>query len=126
MKKYIILFVLLFISTAAYAGTTVTFAWNPNTEQDLAGYKIYRSAESGKYDMEKPVLVVPCTALDDKCSTGQDKDVPDGTWFWSATAFDNKGNESGLSNEVTAALDSQAPNAPGSLHITLELNVNVK
>ena len=111
MKKTLItILCILAMAFTAQAATNVSFQWDANTEADLAGYKIYRSATSGTY--------LPA----DKVWEGVDvmateNDVPDGTWFWVATAYDTSGNESGYSNEVTATLDSIAPMPPQNFSI---------
>lgn len=119
MKK-IILTIICFLAMASFvcAGTNVTFQWDANSESDLAGYKIYRSNVSGDYSSPANVLDIPLSALAD---TGEpqytEEDVPDGEWFWVATAYDTSGNESGYSNEVTDSLDATAPETPQNLTI---------
>ena len=51
--------------------------------------------------------------------TGQLAGVADGTYFWVLTAYDISGNESGPSNEVTASLDSTAPEPPKNFLLNL-------
>lgn len=97
-------------ASVASAATNVSFQWDANTEPDLAGYKIYRSATSGTY--------LPA----DKVWEGTEiqateNDVPDGTWFWVCTAYDTFGNESVYSNELTETLDTTAPGPPQNLSI---------
>jgi len=48
--------------------------------------------------------------------------VPDGVLFFVLTAYDNHGNESGKSNEVSTDLDTEAPTAPSFRVITVEIN----
>jgi hypothetical protein len=40
----------LFIATTNVYAAQVIWVWNPNTEPDLAGYKIYSGSSSGNYD----------------------------------------------------------------------------
>ena len=110
------LFTLLFIfvtATASYAATNVLFEWDANTESDLAGYNIYQSDISGVYDISKLIGTVDKA---DCCQFTKDG-VPDGTWFWVATAFDTSGNESAYSNEVTDTLNTEPPAPPQNLSI---------
>jgi len=100
----------------SFAGTNVTFQWDPNTEADLSGYKIYRSGTSRTYGTE-PILTVTCGPNDESCCTATNENVEDGTWFWVATAYDNNGNESEYSNEVTDTFDVTAPEAPNNFSI---------
>jgi len=78
----------------------VTLAWDPNTEPDLAGYKIYYGASSGTYTANVDVGNVTTYTV-----TGL---TPGVTYYFVATAHDNFGNESGYSNEVNKALSLTA------------------
>lgn len=117
MMKKLLLFiiVLMIVPSLALAATDVNFAWNANTEPDLAGYRLYRSNTSGVYTFGEINAVAIFGAV---ATTGTETDVPDGTWYWVLTAFDTEGNESGPSNEVTVTLDTIAPLAPSGLAIT--------
>ena len=75
--------------------SNITLAWDANTEPDIAGYKIYAGRTTGVYD-----------------AAGSPKDVgnvtsgfftinSNGFWFFSLTAYDTEGLESGFSNEVS-------------------------
>jgi len=112
MKRLILVLAILFIASTALASTNVSLEWDANTESDLAGYKIYRSAVSGVYSSGAEVgnVVAPTVQF-------TDNDVPDGTWFWVCTAYDNNGLESGYSNEVTDTLDTEPPSPPQNLSI---------
>ena len=113
MKKLISSFVLVLFLTVstAWAGTNVSFMWDENLEADLAGYRVYRSDTSGGYDKSTD-MIWEGTAI-----TATENNVPDGTWYWVATAYDTSGNESGYSNEVTATLDTEPPVPPQNLSI---------
>lgn len=77
----------------------ITLSWNPNTESDLAGYKIYQSTLSGQYGapvatigtVTQHTLALPALTVDQ-------------TYFFSVTAYDVSGNESGKSNEVSTVV----------------------
>ena len=84
----------------------IKLAWDPNTESDLAGYKVYygTSARSGTdpkscgtcgYTTVVPVGNVTTYTVSNLVS-GQ-------TYHLSVTAFDTSQNESGFSNEVSGA-----------------------
>jgi len=97
-------------------GTTVSasdvvLSWNPNTEPDLAGYKIYygtspTTAYTGVEDV----------ALTDTPDTPEYtmSSLADGTtyYFW-ITAYDLSGNESGFSNEGSKTITT-TPSDPTS------------
>jgi len=81
-------------------GTIVRLAWDANTELDLAGYWLYQSELTGQYTESKRVLRIPAST--ETCTVGP---LRPGTYFWVVTAFDRSLNESGYSNEVSAAIE---------------------
>jgi hypothetical protein len=75
--------------------SSVTLAWNPNSEGDLAGYKVYRSTTPGVYG-------APIATLQGNVITYQATGLQAGTtYYFVVTAYDGSGNESGFSNEVS-------------------------
>lgn len=106
MKKYFILFILLFLtSITVYAQDTLEiesggefgFVWTPNTEPDLAGYRSYISTISGEYNFgeENAYSIYGLVS-----ESPRHKITLPGTYFFVLTAFDTEGLESGPSNEV--------------------------
>ena len=72
---------------------TVTLTWAPNTETDLAGYKVYVGTQPGIYGA--PISMGNTTSY----TTGN---LTSGrTYYFSVTAFDSAGNESQHSTEVS-------------------------
>jgi opacity protein-like surface antigen len=118
--KNLILAVTIFLALAvsAQAASNVTFAWNAST--GATGYKVYQSTTSGTYNKTTGMV---CNTPSLTCTVNN---IADGTYFWVATAYDNSGNESEYSNEVTATLDSTSPNAPAGFKITVTVNVNIQ
>ena len=78
----------------------VRFAWNPNSEPDLAGYRLYQSEQPGQYEGSAPVLEIP--AGTETCQVGP---LNPGTYFWVLTAFNESLRESGHSNEVSTTIE---------------------
>ncbi|MGD2186698.1 MAG: fibronectin type III domain-containing protein [Desulfobacterales bacterium] len=79
----------LSVAHAAY----VDLEWDPNTEPELAGYKIYWGTASGNYSFSKDAgKNTTCTV------SGLDEGK---TYYFAATAYDANGNESGYSNQVS-------------------------
>ncbi|MBM3236122.1 hypothetical protein FJZ31_07465 [Candidatus Poribacteria bacterium] len=71
----------------------VIIEWFPNGENDLAGYRVWRSGDN--VDFEKIGEVLPDTA------SFVDRNVKNGkTYYYAVTAFDYDGNESDLSLEL--------------------------
>lgn len=116
MKKLLLIgAMVLALGSAAWAAT-LTVMWDANTEEDLAGYRLYQSDTAGAYTYgtEHAISDVPAGT-----ETATVQDIADGTWFWVLTAYDTSGNESLPSNEVTKTIDGTAPNAP-KITITIE------
>ena len=79
------------LSTAHAA--SVDLEWDPNTEPELAGYKIYWGTSSGNYTSSKDNFSkTTCTI------TGLDEGK---TYYFAATAYDADRNESGYSNQIS-------------------------
>jgi hypothetical protein len=103
------------VIVAEAATTTVTLAWDANTEPDLAGYRLYESpAAGGPYTAIQTLGLVTTTAV---------PGLPDGLRCWVLTARDTIGNESGYSNEVCSTSDATAPAAPQSVRVTVTVRV---
>ena len=112
-----------FVAASAHAASNVTLAWDAVANPDLAGYRLYQSDTSGRYQYgaERCAAEIPAGT-----ETVILENVPDGVWYWVATAFDNAGNESGPSNEVTAILDTTAPDVPGQLVLTATVKITIQ
>ena len=121
MKKLLLAVVAFFFMCGiAWSASNVTFTWDSNSESDLAGYRLYQSQTSGVYTFGDGNQVATILA---GIETVQIIDIPDGVYFWVLTAYDADGNESGPSNEVTANLDTLAPNAPATVTITIIIKI---
>jgi Viral BACON domain len=88
------------VSLTVSSGTTTTnsatLIWGTNTETDLAGYKIYIGTQSGVYGA--PIVL-------GRVNTYQATNLAIGTtYFFSITAYDNAGNESTPSAEVSKSI----------------------
>ncbi len=73
------------------AADSVVVSWDPNSETDLAGYRLYRGYASRDYGA---VSTVKDTSAGLRLERGKKH-------FFAVTAFDSSGNESGYSDEVT-------------------------
>jgi len=89
-------FVLIFCSSPALVFSAhVTLGWDPNTEEDLAGYKVYYGVSSKDYD-----YTIDVGGQTEHTVTDLEEGV---TYYFAATAYDLSGNESDYSNEVAYA-----------------------
>ena len=95
------------IASNAFAAQA-TLAWDPNTESDLAGYRIHYGTASGSYTVHTDVQNVTTYTVTG-LTTGQ-------TYYFAATAYDASGNESGYSNPVSYAVPgvNGAPTTPAT------------
>ena len=85
-------------TTSAPKTATATVSWNPNTEADLAGYRIYVGTRSGSYGVVGPFEVTNSTSF-------TVPSLPTGTtYYFAVSAFDKSGNESTKSAEVSKSL----------------------
>ena len=91
----VLLSLLLVLLAAQAAAATLTITWAPNSEPDLAGYRIYYGAASGSYG--DPVTVGPAATRHQL--SGLEAAT---TYYVAMSAFDYSGNESGFSNEASA------------------------
>ena len=85
-----------------------TLAWDPNTESDLAGYRVHYGTASGSYTVHTDVHNVTTYTVTG-LTAGQ-------TYYFAATAYDASGNESGYSNPVSYAVPAAngAPTTPAT------------
>ena len=86
------------------ANQSVNLAWDANPEPDLAKYKVYWGLESG----------APTESLDvGKVTAATVRHLDDGaTYFFTVTAINEAGEESGPSNEVSHTTPSPPAKAP--------------
>ena len=86
--------------------------WDANVEPDLTFYRVYQTTNSGMYVFGSGNEYAQCTKDVTQLIFNESIPHSDGTHFWVVTAVDAAGNESGPSNEVTAAFDHGAPAPP--------------
>lgn len=106
------------LSATAHDGS-ISLIWNDNSENDLAGYNVYRSISSGgSYTKTNVSLVSTTNYTDNSVSNGT-------TYFYVVTAEDDSGNESEYSSEVSATPESGSilyeENFDGSLSNWIEV-----
>ena len=113
MKKLFTILAILAIAGIAQAAT-VQVTWNPNTEEDLAGYKIYYGTASGVYGDPIDVGNVTGHVMEITPQHGA-------TYYFALTAYDTSGNESGYSDEATCFIpDGVKPEKPTGLRAIIQ------
>ena len=113
MKKLFTILAILAIAGIAQAAT-VQVTWNPNTEPDLAGYKIYYGTASGVYGDPIDVGNVTGHVMEITPQHGA-------TYYFALTAYDTSGNESGYSDEASCFIpDGVKPEKPTGLRAIIQ------
>ncbi len=93
----------------------VRFTWDPNSESDLAGYKLYYENEtdtglytgSGADEGDSPVVIDLEDLTDSDSPTFTISGLEEGVYYYFAlTAFNTSGLESDFSNEVNILTSS--------------------
>ncbi len=92
---------LLGIRPVAATAGSLSLAWDPNTEEDLAGYKVYIGTASQTFSQVIDVRHVTAFTATDLLE-GE-------TYFSTVTAYDIYMNESDFSNEVSTTIPVTAP-----------------
>lgn len=84
------------LASPVHADDTAILTWDPNTEIDLAGYKIYMSTKSGQYG-------APISTIDKKKTTYEVtvKATKDTRYYFVVTAYTKAGKESAKSIEAS-------------------------
>src|SRR3989442_4465224 len=96
-----VLTVLCALAPALSSAAQVTLTWDANTDQDLAGYKLYYGTSSRSYQLSVDVGNVTSYTLSGLLE-GQ-------IYYFAATAYTVSHNESGFSNEVSKAIADVTP-----------------
>ncbi len=113
IRGLLLLLCAILTPSAAHAAE-VNLAWDPNTEPDLAGYKVYYGLGSRNYDHVMDVGNSTSCVV-----TGLEQGR---TYYFAATAVNTANIESDFSNEVSAALSTS--NQPPLANAGPDQNVN--
>ncbi len=96
-------------SATGILGGGVTLKWNANTESDLAGYNVYRSAAAaGTFTLLNTGGLLTATSYADSTASAG------ATWYYQVIAVDTQGRTSPAAT-ASAAVATAAPAAPTGL-----------
>lgn len=116
-KTIMITMVMMVVSGCLFAAQ-IQVTWNANTEEDLAGYRLYVGKASRQYGEPIDVGNVTEHVMEITPEYGA-------TYYFALTAYDTSGNESGYSDEATCFVpDSEAPKKPTGLRAIIQAIVS--
>ena len=103
IRKLLYRILLIILLPASIFAGEVKLMWDPNTEDDLSGYKVYYGQSPGVYG--NSIVVGRTLAYTVK---GLIEGV---TYYLAVTAYDTSNNESGYSNEIHGVAAASPPGA---------------
>ena len=86
---------------APSTSSSATLTWDRNSESDLAGYNVYRATSPGAYTPGSPIATLQGNVTS-YIATGLQSGT---TYYFVITAYDNAGNESSYSSEVSQRIN---------------------
>jgi hypothetical protein len=95
----------LLITFSLVFSAEIRLAWDQPPDTEIAGYKLYYGKASGRYD----------AAINVGNTSSYTLIVPKGKYYIALTAYDNTGNESDASNEVSWPIQMFEPNGGEAL-----------
>lgn len=105
---------MLSIAIVQASAQSVTLAWNPSTNTDVAGYNIYYGSASGTYTNTVSVGNVTNAVV---------SGLVEGTiYYFAAKTVSSSGVESGFSNEASYAVPYQLPTLNAISNVTINEN----
>lgn len=117
INKIMLIVIIMLLPAIAFAAT-IQVNWNPNTEEDLAGYRLYVGTASGQYGEPIDVGNVTEHVMEITPQHGA-------TYYFALTAYDTSGNESGYSAEATCFIpDGVKPEKPTGLRAIIQAIVS--
>jgi len=103
IQSFTRLFLILILVSGQMLGSSVSLAWTPNTETDLAGYYVYRTQTPGtNYTRLNTSPLTSASYVDSAATAGT-------TYYYTVSATNGSGAESGKSNEVQAVVPASTP-----------------
>ncbi len=97
---------IVFLVSGQLLASSVSLAWTPNAETDLAGYWVYRTQTPGANYVRLNTSVTSSPSFVDSTA------VAGTTYYYTVSATNTSGLESGKSNEVQAVVPAPPANNP--------------
>lgn len=152
MKRFLFLILTVFLMAGIAESADITFAWDANTEADLAGYRLYYGATS-RFDASEAIITTWCAEHEAENANCFDEwkaickeeaachsklfgydgvvdvgnvvqytltDLASGPGFYAATAYDETGNESSFSDELSLVINTSKPGSPQNFKATIK------
>lgn len=96
--------------------TETTLIWTASTYAFLGGYNVYQSTESGVYSAVPTATLTPATgaATNSPITKWTAKTLVGDTYYWVVKAFDQDGNLSAVSSEVSSVQAGFDPTSAGA------------
>ena len=118
LAKFVAVAAIFSFATSAFAETSsVSLSWDPNTEPDIAGYKVYWGTSSGVYSQFSDVSQ----------TTASVSDLTVGVrYYFAVTAYNEAGLESGYSEEVSAIVSSPGSTPEPQYLLNISTRVRVR
>ena len=117
-RRLCLISVLLLMSPAFAEASTVTVAWDPNKELDVAGYLVYFGTQSGNYAGYVDVGLATTALMNAADSKA--------TYYFAVAAYSRSGLRSALSAEVSWTPSTPSLLNPGSQTSTVGQNVRLQ
>jgi hypothetical protein len=99
---FLVWLAVLWLGPSAHAGQKVTLGWNPNSEANLGGYRLYYGTASRNYTSSNRVEWWSTTSTVSNLTPGL-------TYYFAVTAVIADGTESGYSTEISYSVPAAAP-----------------
>jgi hypothetical protein len=111
IKSYLTALMILMLPTLVLAGSA-TISWNANTDNDLAGYRVYYgTTRGGPYGSSTSLIPKTQTS----CTVS---DLSSGTYYFVVVALDTANNESPWSAEATKTIAPAVASTPAPAPVT--------
>lgn len=113
MKRFTAVLALILAFAVSAAAADVTLQWDPNSETNLAGYRVYFGTASRTYGTPQNVGLSQTPSF---TVTGLQSGI---RYFFAVTAYNTAGLESGYSNEVSSLTIDPGPLEPFQLRVPI-------